>query len=76
MGDLRQAAFNEAQKLAEKQAKAALEFPAPEKPLADLLAGTGIPIQGAALLARKFQQLFERIEVLEARLEFLEHHSG
>ena len=67
MGDLRQAAYNEQQKLAEKQANAALEFPSPEKTLAELLAGTGIPVQGAALLARKFQQLFDRIALLEKK---------
>jgi hypothetical protein len=62
MGDLRQAKYNEEQKLAEKQAATASEQPSPEKTLTDLLANTGIPVQGAAIIAREIAKLTAALE--------------
>jgi hypothetical protein len=67
MGDLRQAKYNEEQKrkLAETHATAVSEH----ENLYARLANTGIPVQGVAILAQRFQQLTNRIAVLEAQLE-------
>jgi hypothetical protein len=74
MGDLRQAKYNEEQKrkLVETQARPVSE----QENLYARLANTGIPIDGVAVLAQRFQQLTNRIATLETRLELLERHSG
>jgi hypothetical protein len=63
MGDLKQAAYNEAQKLAAKQKELAN---APSvSPLYSRLAQTGIPVAGASILESEFNKLLQRIEALE-----------
>lgn len=74
MGDLKQAAYNEQQKLA---AKRQVEAAAPSvPPLFAQLSQAGIPVHAATILGSEIGVLLERIKTLEARLEFLEHHSG
>lgn len=73
MGDLRQVAYNEAQKLAAKKNEQAS---APSvSPLFAQLSQAGIPVSAASILGSEIGVLLERIKTLEARLEFLEHHS-
>ena len=74
MGDLNQVKYNEAQKLAEKQ-RAAATAPA-VLPLFARLSQTGIPVAGASILGSEIEILIGKVRELEARLEFLEHHSG
>jgi hypothetical protein len=63
MGDLRQVAYNEQQKLSAKQMELAN---APSvSPLYSRLAQTGVPVSGASILESEFNKLLQRIEALE-----------
>lgn len=74
MGDLRQVAYAESQKLTAKRQAESAAPSAP--PLFARLSQAGIPVHAATILGSEIGVLLERIKTLEARLEFLEHHSG
>lgn len=73
MPDLRQAAYNEEQKLAAKQIEYAIAPPV--SPLFVQLSQAGVPVHAASIIGSEIGNLLERIKVLEARLQFFENGS-